>query len=134
MKRRRCLIPADGFYEWKEEGRNRRPFVVRRKGGGPIAFAGLWETWMGPNGEEMETASIVTTSANRMLAPLHDRMPVIVPPADFAGWLDPARQDPKQIVHFLRPYAAEETAYYPVSTLVNNPRVEDARCREAVPM
>src|SRR5882724_11953550 len=77
MKRRRCLFPADGFYEWRQEGSARRPFHVRRKGGGPMAFAGLWETWMGPNGEEMETAAIVTTTANRTLAPIHDRMPVV---------------------------------------------------------
>src|SRR5881296_2975710 len=68
MRRRRCLFPADGFYDWRQEGTIRRPFYVRLKGGGPMAFAGLWETWTGPNGEEMETAAIVTTRANRTLA------------------------------------------------------------------
>ena len=76
MRRRRCLIPADGFYEWKTEGERRKPFAVRPKAGGPIAFAGLWEVWTGPNGEELETAAIVTTQANRALRALHDRMPV----------------------------------------------------------
>src|SRR5436190_6640775 len=67
MKRRRCLLPADGFYEWKEDGGKKRPYVVRPRAGGPIAFAGLWECWMGPNGEELETAAIITTDANRSL-------------------------------------------------------------------
>jgi len=103
MKRRRCLIPADGFYEWQEAGGKKRPYVVRPKSGdgksgkgksgdgksgGPIAFAGLWECWMGPNGEEMETAAIITTQANRDIAHVHDRMPVIIPPDKFDFWLD----------------------------------------------
>ena len=91
MKRRRCLFPADGFYEWKEEGGRKRPYVVRPKDGGPIAFAGLWETWMGPNGEEMETAAIVTTDPD--VSAMHDRMPVIVPPDAFDFWLDGANVD-----------------------------------------
>ena len=93
LRRRRCLFPADGFYEWKKDGEHKRPHLIRPKSGGPIAFAGLWETWTGPNGEEMETAAIVTTAANRTLAPIHDRMPVIVPPDGFDLWLDCARVD-----------------------------------------
>jgi putative SOS response-associated peptidase YedK len=84
MRRRRCLIPADGFYEWRA-GAPKRPYFVRAKSGGPIAFAGLWETWTGPNGEEVDTAAIVTTRANRVLAAVHDRMPVIVPPRSIFG-------------------------------------------------
>src|SRR5262249_5903439 len=79
MRGRRCLVPADGFYAWKDEGGRKRPYCVRPRQGGPIAFAGLWETWMGPNGEEMETAIIITTAARGELARLHERMPVIVP-------------------------------------------------------
>jgi putative SOS response-associated peptidase YedK len=94
MRRRRCLVPADGFYEWKDDGGGRkRPYAVRPKDREPIAFVGLWETWIGPNGEEMETAAIVTTDANRELARLHDRMPVIVPPDAFEAWLDCGRVD-----------------------------------------
>ena len=89
MKYRRCLFPADGFYEWKREGERKRPYFVRLKSGQPMAFAGLWESWMGPNGEEMETAAIVTTAASRSIAHIHDRMPVIVPPEAFDFWLDP---------------------------------------------
>jgi putative SOS response-associated peptidase YedK len=88
MRRRRCLFPADGFYEWQSAGGRRRPFCVRPREAGPIAFAGLWETWMGPNGEEMETAAIVTTAASPEIAHLHDRMPVILPADAFDMWLD----------------------------------------------
>jgi putative SOS response-associated peptidase YedK len=89
MKYRRCLFPADGFYEWKREGEKKRPYFVRLKSGAPLAFAGLWESWMGPNGEEMETAAIVTTTASRSIAHIHDRMPVILAPEAFDFWLDP---------------------------------------------
>src|SRR5262249_18912900 len=92
MRYRRCLIPADGFYEWRREGERKRPYFVRLKAGGQagglMALAGLWEAWSGPNGEEMETAAIVTTAANGALQPIHDRMPVIVPPEAFDLWLD----------------------------------------------
>src|SRR5262249_53981906 len=95
MKRRRCLFPADGFYEWKQQGTGKHPYFVRPKSGGPIAFAGLWETWTGPNGEEQETAAIMTTRANRTLSTIHDRMPVIVEPAAFDLWLDGSKVDAK---------------------------------------
>ncbi len=87
MKWRRCLFPADGFYEWKMEGGRRRSLHARRPGGGPLTFAGLWETWTGPNGEEVDTAAIVTTQANEEMAKLHHRAPVIVPPEQFDLWL-----------------------------------------------
>jgi putative SOS response-associated peptidase YedK len=93
VKRRRCLVPADDFYEWKASKAGKQPYFVRAKSGGPIAFAGLWETWMGPNGEELETAAIVTTRANRTLGDIHDRMPVVVPPDAFNLWLDCAHVD-----------------------------------------
>jgi putative SOS response-associated peptidase YedK len=88
MRRRRCLFPADGFYEWKDDAGRKGAFCVRPKDRAPIAFAGLWETWMGPHGEELETAAIVTTAANRDLAALHPRMPVIIPAEAFDLWLD----------------------------------------------
>ena len=93
MRYRRCLIPADGFYEWRKDGERKRPYYVHRRGGGLIAFAGLWEAWSGPNGEEMETAAIVTTAANHTLQPVHHRMPVIVPPEAFDLWLDCGKVD-----------------------------------------
>jgi putative SOS response-associated peptidase YedK len=88
MRRRRCLFPADGFYEWKEDAGRKHAFCVRPRDRAPVAFAGLWETWMGPHGEELETAAIITTAANRDLAALHPRMPVIVPAEAFDPWLD----------------------------------------------
>ena len=90
MKRRRCLIPADGFYEWQVKGGDKRPFYVRARSGTPLAFAGLWETWTGPNGEELDTAVIVTTRANEMLGAIHERMPAIVAPEAFDLWLGAA--------------------------------------------
>ena len=103
VKRRRCLVPADGFYEWKASKAGKQPYFVRAKFGGPIAFAGLWETWMGPNGEELETAAIVTTRANRTLGDIHDRMPVIVPADAFNLWLDCAHVDVETAMTLVAP-------------------------------
>jgi putative SOS response-associated peptidase YedK len=119
MKRRRCLIPADGFFEWKNEGKLRRPFYVRPKQDGPMAFAGLWETWTGPNGEEMDTAVIVTTRANRLLSPLHDRMPAIVPPEAFESWLDCDSVDAVTAAALIVPAAENMLQMYEVSSAVN---------------
>jgi len=118
MKRRRCLIPADGFYEWKDESGRKRPYVVRPRDGSPIAFAGLWESWMGPNGEEMETAAIITTEASRDVAHIHDRMPVIVPPDAFDFWLDP-HVDAETATALIVPAPAGLLEAYEVSTAVN---------------
>ena len=119
MKRRRCLFPADGFYEWRVEGRGRRPFHVRPKDGGPMAFAGLWETWMGRNGEEMETAAIVTTRANRMLSAIHERMPVIIAPEAFEMWLDCVNVDALTATALIAPAPEEALEAYEVSSAVN---------------
>jgi putative SOS response-associated peptidase YedK len=119
MRHRRCLFPADGFYEWMQAGGRRRPFFVRPKAGGPIAFAGLWECWMGRNGEEMETAAIVTTRANRTLAAIHDRMPVIVPPEAFDFWLDTTRVDATTAAALIAPASEATIEAYPVSGAVN---------------
>jgi putative SOS response-associated peptidase YedK len=118
IRRRRCLIPADGFYEWSGT-RPRRPFFVRPKAGGPIAFAGLWETWTGPNGEEVDTAAIVTTQANRTLMPVHDRMPVILPPDAFNLWLDCSSDDAAMAAALMVPAPDALLEAYPVSTGVN---------------
>ena len=107
MKRRRCLIPADGFYEWKAVAGRKQPYFVRLKSGAPMAFAGLWECWTGPNGEELETAAIVTTNANRTLAPIHNRMPVIVPPEGFDLWLNCAMSMPQTAAALIRAGAGQ---------------------------
>jgi putative SOS response-associated peptidase YedK len=119
MKRRRCLIPADGFYEWNEDSTPRRPYVVRPRDGGPVAFAGLWECWMGPNGEELETAAIITTDANRALHPIHHRMPVVVPPDAFDFWLDCAKVDALTAAALLVPAPDDLFEAYEISSAVN---------------
>jgi putative SOS response-associated peptidase YedK len=119
MARRRCLFPADGFYEWKTAGRQSRPYFVRPGRGGPIAFAGLWEAWMGPNGEEVETACIVTTAANRMLAPIHDRMPAVIAPEAFDLWLDCAKVDATLAAALIAPAPEGLFEAYEISPAVN---------------
>jgi putative SOS response-associated peptidase YedK len=118
MKRRRCLFPADGFYEWKRDGERKQPWFVRLKSGQPMAFAGLWETWSGPNGEEMETAAIVTTTASRSIAHIHDRMPVIVAPEAFDFWLDP-NVDARTAAAVIAPAPDAALEAYEVSSAVN---------------
>jgi putative SOS response-associated peptidase YedK len=119
MKRRRCLFPADGFFEWKDEGGNRRPYAIRPANGEPIAFAGLWETWMGPNGEEMETAAIVTTQASRDIAAIHARMPVVVSPDAFDFWLDCPNVDAATAAAVITPAPAGLLKAYEISRAVN---------------
>ena len=119
VKRRRCLVPADGFYEWKTSRVGKQPYFVRAKSGGPIAFAGLWETWTGPNGEELETAAIVTTRANRTLDEIHDRMPVVVPPEAFNLWLDCANVDVETAMTLVAPAPDAVLEAYTVSSAVN---------------
>jgi putative SOS response-associated peptidase YedK len=126
MRRRRCLIPNDGFYEWQAGAGSgpKRPYFVRgrRDANGnapPLAFAGLYETWTGPNGEELDTAAIVTTAANRTLAPLHARMPVYVPEAAFALWLDCANVDAETAAALIAPADDRLLEAYPVSPAVN---------------
>jgi putative SOS response-associated peptidase YedK len=119
MKRRRCLLPADGFYEWKREGGANRPYFARPVTGDPIAFAGLWESWIGPNGEEMETAAIVTTVANSTMASVHHRAPVIVRPEQFDFWLDCRNVDENMAVELLVPAPESLMEVYEISPAVN---------------
>jgi putative SOS response-associated peptidase YedK len=119
MRHKRCLIPADGFYEWKAGGTRKQPYYVRAKSGAPIAFAGLWETWIGPNGEELDTATIVTTDANRLLAPIHERMPVIVPPEAFDLWLNCRDVDAQTAAALIAPAPEDLLEAYEISTAVN---------------
>ena len=119
MRRRRCLFPADGFYEWKVEGGRRRAFHARKAdGGGLLAFAGLWEVWTGPNGEEMETAAIVTSQANREMATVHHRAPVIVPPEQFDLWLG-GEATAAAAVELIAPAPDGSMEVYEVSPAVN---------------
>jgi putative SOS response-associated peptidase YedK len=126
MRRRRCLVPTDGFYEWKAGDRRgpKQPHLIRAKRDAgeeapPLAFAGLFETWTGPNGEELDTVAIVTTAANRTLSALHDRMPVFIAPDAFDIWLDCANVEAEVAAALIRPAAEDLLEAYPVSTAVN---------------
>ena len=130
FRKRRCLIPADGFFEWKKWNGKREPYCVRLRDGQPFAFAGLWDQWQSPDGELVESCTIVTTDANDLVRPLHDRMPVIVDPRDYERWLDRRLQDPDKLREILKPYPSERMIAYPVSAAVNNPRHDDPDCVE----
>jgi len=132
FRKRRCLMPADGFYEWKKEGTKKQPFYVHLKSGGPFAFAALWEDWTDEKGKRIQSCTILTTEANSVLKPLHDRMPIILHPDHHERWLDPAIQKSEEIVPILQPIPGKELAMHPVSTLVNNPRNEKPECLEPV--
>ncbi|MDR3461184.1 MAG: SOS response-associated peptidase [Beijerinckiaceae bacterium] len=121
IRRRRCLVPADCFYEWRRVDKTSRPepFLFRRAGGGALALAGLWETWMGPNGEEVDTACIVTTEANGATAAIHSRLPAIIEPDDFALWLDPDERSADQALALLRPPANNVLSFTAIGDAVN---------------
>ncbi|MCO5165300.1 MAG: SOS response-associated peptidase [Planctomycetes bacterium] len=129
--RRRCLVLADGFYEWRREGTARLGHWLRRRDGRPFAMAGLWERWRGPDKtleRPLETCTIITTDANEVVAPIHDRMPVILDPDDFARWLDPDEQRGPVLQAMLRPCPARLLESIPVGTYVNDVRHEGPRC------
>lgn len=139
LRRRRCLFPVDAFYEWRREPRvrgrpARTPFLFRRRDGATMGLAGLYETWMGPNGEEVETACIVTTPANGLVSAIHERMPAILEPADFARWLDPDLDDPARLQSLLRPAENEVLEFFEIDPAVNTAaRDEPAVQRPARP-
>lgn len=127
-KRRRCLVLADGFYEWQKVNGGKTPMYIRLAGGEPFGLAGLWESWHGPDESLVLSCTIITTNPNSLLADIHNRMPVILPPAAYELWLDPAERSPAQLDNLLKPYPAEAMTAYPVSTLVNNPKNDQPEC------
>jgi putative SOS response-associated peptidase YedK len=127
FKARRCLIVADGFYEWQKTGRQKQPYYIRLKDDRPFGFASVWERWS-KSGQNIESCSIITTEANELVAGIHDRMPVIVPPEAYDLWLSPETQEVDLLQSLLRPFAASEMAAFPVGTCVNNPKVNEAAC------
>ena len=129
FKNKRCLIPADGFYEWKKEGKLKQPFLIRRKDAKPFAFAGLWSIWRDPErSQPVETFTILTTDANDLMRPLHDRMPVILDRENFDLWLDPKTEDPAKLQSLLVPYVPDDFEAFPVSRVVNSPANDRPDC------
>ena len=131
-KRRRCLILADGFYEWvKQPGQNvKSPYYIQLESKEPFTFAGLWETWYSSDGSKLKTATIITTEPNELVSRIHGRMPVILPKESYELWLDPGEKPREDLDHLLRPYPSEEMIQFPVSRIVNSPVNDSPECIE----
>jgi putative SOS response-associated peptidase YedK len=132
LKWRRCLVPSDGFYEWKKSAKTKQPFCFEVGEGKLFAFAGIWERWKDPKGNWIESCSILTTKANAVTAIAHDRMPVILDPSDYDLWLDPGMTDVEALNDLLKPYDASQMRSYPVSSKVNSVAIDDAECSAPV--
>jgi len=132
FKRRRCLVPASGFYEWKPVGKVKQPYYIGPQDGGIFALAGLWETWVGPDGGEVDSCTILTTDPNDLMATIHNRMPVILAPEDWSEWLGVGGDDSpaklSKLQHLFRPFAAEQMRLRQVSSYVSNARNEGEAC------
>jgi putative SOS response-associated peptidase YedK len=133
FRRQRCLIPASGFYEWQRQERGKQPYFVRMRDERLFAFAGLWDRWESPEEGAIETCTILTTAANALLAPIHDRMPVILPRTEYGRWLDPGLKDPNSLATLLVPFPPEDMLAFPVSPRVNAPTVDDEKCIAPLP-
>jgi putative SOS response-associated peptidase YedK len=130
VKQRRCLLPADGFYEWHTEGGGKQPYLIRFSDGRPFAFAGLWELWRGADADPLVSCTIVTTTPNGVVAPLHDRMPVILPRRLHREWLGPGELPHDRLDELLVPFPPDGMEAYPVSRRVNNPGTDAPSCAE----
>ena len=131
FKYRRCIVPADGFYEWKKEGGGKQPYLIGMETGAVFGIAGLWEHWE-QDGSVIESCTLLTTEANDWMESLHHRMPVILEPQDYDEWLDPAVQKSGPLLHLMRPFSGETMRAFPVSKGVNNPRNDGPNCVEPV--
>lgn len=127
LKQRRCIIPASGFYEWLRKGKEKTPYFIRRADGGYMAMAGVWDHWKGEDGQEIESCSIITTEANKLMQDIHDRMPVILDKNDLVTWLDPAL-DQMSVVSMLKPCPDSLIEAYLVSSSMNSVRNNDPEC------
>lgn len=128
LKKRRCLVLADGFYEWKREGKSKTPMYIQLKERRPFAFAGLWEVWKSPDDELIKTCTIITTTPNALTEKIHDRMPVILPPKAYDLWLSPDELPAEKTLPLLKPFAASQMRAFAVSPLVNNPKFDSPEC------
>ena len=128
FKYKRCLILADGFYEWKSnpDKKTKTPYFIHMKDRKPFAFAGLWDSWENPDGSSIKTCTIITTEPNELMSPIHNRMPVILHTRNYAKWLDTSPQTPENLLPLIQPFPADDMAAYPVSTLVNKPSNDSA--------
>jgi putative SOS response-associated peptidase YedK len=129
-RRRRCLVLADGFFEWRKDPgqKAKQPMYIRLKTGEPFAFAGLWEIWNSADGSQILSCTIITTEPNELVSDIHNRMPVILPREDYSAWLNPNEIQPADLGDLLRPYPSTELAAYPVSTIVNSPGNDSPAC------
>jgi len=132
IKTRRCIIPASGFYEWTATPVGKQPYYITMRDGSPFSFAGIWDSWTAPDGSELESCSILTTSANTLMASIHDRMPVILYQGEFDRWLDPGNTDPRHLQHFYQPYPPELMTAWQVSRQVNSASHNAADCIQAI--
>lgn len=128
FKRRRCLVVADGFYEWQRIGSKKQPYYFQLSDHQPFGFAGLWEHWQSAEGDEIESCTILTTAANDVVRPVHERMPVILSPKDYDFWLDASVQTSDRLLALLHPYPESQMQAYPVSSKVNSPRNDSPDC------
>jgi putative SOS response-associated peptidase YedK len=126
FRQQRCLIPADGIYEWKATSNGKQPYAIFQKDKKPFAMAGIWESWKSPDGPIVESCSIIVTAANNKLVSIHDRMPVILSPEEFTNWLDKRITKPELLQPLLNSYPSEAMDFYPVSRRVNNAREDDS--------
>jgi putative SOS response-associated peptidase YedK len=133
FRRRRCLVVADGFYEWQKQNGTKQPFFIRLRDKHPFAFAGLWEHWEGPDDSIIQSCTLLTCNPNDFLKAIHNRMPVILDPADYDLWLDPEVEDRDLLQPLLHPYPAQSMDGYPVSRYVNSPDNDSPRCIEPLP-
>lgn len=122
LKSKRCIIPADGFYEWKKDGKHKHPYRILMSDGGVFSFAGLYDTWEDPDGKKISTCTIITTTPNSLMENIHDRMPVILRPEDEAGWLERNNDDVESLLKLLKPYDASKMRAYKVPATVGNVR------------
>ena len=132
FKRRRCLVLADGFFEWQTEGNNKIPLFIYLESGRSFAFAGIYETWSPPLGDKLITCTIITTGPNELVRPVHDRMPVILPKGAEDLWLDPTIEDHARLLDLLQPYPADEMSAHTVSKMVNSVKNDSPECIEPV--
>ncbi len=132
LRRRRCLVAADGFYEWRPAVRTKQAYFLHFQDDRPFAFAGLWEAWESPQHAVLETCTLLTTESNDLIRSIHDRMPVILPPETYASWLDPAIEDPRPLLPLLVPYPSDQMEAYPVSAFVNSPGHDSPQCIDRV--